>query len=132
VGLVLLPFITSTPAGAAVIGLAGIALGFGNLHGMTWTQTRVAPALMGRVMSVMIMGSVGLVPVSMLIAGAVVQVSLDGMLVVAGIGMAVLCAGSLLSPAVRHMGLEPPFEAVEGETGEGFTASGSDAAQAPA
>ena len=131
-GLVLLPFITSTLTGAAVIGLAGIALGYGNLHGMTWTQTRVAPALMGRVMSVMIMGSVGLVPVSMLIAGAVVQVSLDGMLIVAGIGMAVLCAGSLLSPAVRHMGMEPAFEEASGDPADGSTVSGSDVAQVPA
>ena len=93
-----------------------MALGFGNLHGMTWVQARIAPELMGRVMSVMIMGSVGLVPVSMLVAGAAVQVSLDGMLIVAGVGMAVVCLASLLSPAVRHLGLEPTFEAASANT----------------
>jgi MFS family permease len=116
-GLVALPFVGSTPAAAILIGIAGIALGFGNLHGMTWVQARVQPDLMGRVMSVMILGSMGLVPVSMLIAGAAVQVSLDGVFVVGGVGMAVLCVVSLLSRTVRGMGLEPVYEAdLEGET----------------
>ena len=115
-GLVALPFVHSTVVAAAFIAVSGMAIGFGNLHGMTWAQARIAPELMGRVMSVMIMGSVGLVPVSMLVAGAAVQVSLDGMLIVAGVGMAVVCLASLLSPAVRHMGLEPTFEAATAST----------------
>jgi MFS family permease len=130
-GLVTLPFITSTLVGAAVIAVSGIALGFGNLHGMTWAQSRIAPDLMGRVMSVMIMGSVGLVPVSMVIAGAAVQVSLDGMLIVAGVGMAVVCVVSLLSPAVRRMGLQPTYEEAAAAAAKAPAARG-DAVQAPA
>lgn len=61
-----------------------LRLGFGNVHGVTCAQARIAPDIMGRVMSVVIMGSIGLVPVSMVIAGV------------------------LLSPAVGHMGFEPP------------------------
>jgi MFS family permease len=109
-GLVGLPFVSSTAVAAALIAVSGFALGFGNLHGITWSQSRIRPDLMGRVMSVMIMGSVGLVPVSMLVAGAAVQVSLDAMLVIAGIGMAVLCFGALLSPTVRRLGFVPPYE----------------------
>jgi MFS family permease len=109
-GLAALPFITSTLVAVAVIAASGVAMAFGNLHGMTWAQSRIAPDLMGRVMSVMIMGSVALVPVSMVIAGAVVQVSLDAMLLVAGLGMAVVCPLALLSPAVRQMGHEPTYE----------------------
>ncbi|HUG30511.1 MAG TPA: hypothetical protein VMQ65_08385 [Candidatus Limnocylindria bacterium] len=85
--------------------------------------------VMGRVMSVMMMGSVGLVPVLMLIAGAAVQVSLDVMLVVAGIGMAVLCLGSLLSPTVRRLGFVPQYQAPDMECGE---ASASGFASEPA
>lgn len=110
-GLALLPLVDTTPAAAVLIALAGAALGFGNLHGITWAQARIAPELMGRVMSVLMLGSVGLVPVSMVLAGAFVQVSLDGMLVVAGVGMAAVCALSLLSPIVRRLGFEPPYEA---------------------
>jgi MFS family permease len=111
VGLVALPFVRTTLVAALVIGISGIALGYGNLHGMTWVQSRIRPDLMGRVMSVMILGSIGLVPVSMLIAGALVQVSLDGVLVVGGIGMAILCALALTSPTVRRMGLVPKYDA---------------------
>jgi len=118
IGLVTLPFVTSTLVAAVFIAASGVALAFGNLHGMTWAQSRIAPELMGRVMSVMIMGSIGLVPVSMLVAGAAVQVSLDGMLIVAGIGMAVVCLGTLLHPAVRRMGLEPTYEQAAAAAGQ--------------
>ena len=123
VGLAFLPLVHSTLPAAVLIAVSGISLGFGNLHGMTWTQTRIAPDLMGRVMSVMITGSVGLVPVSMLIAGALVEISLDGMLVGAGVGMALLAAGSLLSPTVRRLGFEPAYQAPE-ETGPGTGTTG--------
>ncbi len=138
VSLIGLPFVSSTPVAAALIALSGFTLGFGNLHGITWTQSRIPPELMGRVMSVMIMGSVGLVPVSMLLAGAIVSVSLDGMLIAAGIGMGVLCAFSLLSPAVRNLGLEPRYEAPEAaDAGQAAAATASedrttDAASQPA
>jgi predicted RNA methylase len=58
-------------------------------------------------MSLLITGSVGLIPISMFLAGVAVQVSLDGTMLVAGCGMGLLALGSLLSPAVRNLGLEP-------------------------
>lgn len=121
-----LPFVRSTALAAALVAISGLGLGFGNLHAITWMQSRIRPDLMGRVMSVMMMGSVGLVPVSMLIAGAAVQISLDIMLVVAGLGMALLCGVALLAPVVRHLGLEPPYEeadvAADVASGVGTTA----------
>ena len=110
-GLALLPFMPSTLAAAVLIGASGFALGFGNLHGITWVQARIAPEIMGRVMSVLMLGSVGLIPVSMFLAGIAVQVSLDGMLVVAGVGMAAITVLALLSPTVRRLGLLPPYQA---------------------
>jgi hypothetical protein len=99
---------------------------------MTWAQSRIAPELMGRVMSVMIMGSVGLVPVSMLVAGAAVQVSLDGMLIVAGVGMAVVCLLALLSPAVRRMGLEPTYDESAGSARPASSSTTGEVVQLPA
>jgi MFS family permease len=110
--------IHSTVLAAAITAIAGVALGYGNLLGLTWIQSRIPPELMGRVMSLMMMGSMGLVPVSMLIAGATVQVSLDATLIVAGVGMALLSLGSLLSPAVRNLGLQPTHEASTAAAGE--------------
>jgi hypothetical protein len=66
---------------------------------------------MGRVMSVMMLGSLGLVPISTLVAGIVVTVNLPALLIVGGLGMAILCAASLLTKPIRNMGLEPVLEA---------------------
>lgn len=128
-GLAILPLVQSTLAAAIVIAVSSISLGYGNLHGMTWVQARIVPDLMGRVMSVLMLGSMGLIPVSMLVAGAVVQLSLDGMLVVAGIGMAVFTVATLLSSTVRHLGLVPPYQPpaaeVAGEPGGARDAKGA-------
>jgi MFS family permease len=110
-GLAALAPVHSTLIAAILTAGSGIALGYGNLLGLTWIQTRIPPELMGRVMSLMITGSMGLVPVSMLIAGATVQISLEATLVIAGVGMALMSLAALLSPAVRNLGLEPMHEA---------------------
>jgi len=88
----------------------GIGLGFSNLLMLTWVQRRVPGTLMGRVMSLMMLGSLGLVPVSIMLAGVLVQINLGALLVIGGIGMAVLCLGSLVSAKIRRMGYEPEVE----------------------
>ena len=98
---------TSTIAAAALTGLAGVALGYTNLLSITWIQRRIPQALRGRVMSLLITGSVGLVPVSMFVSGFAVQLNVDATLLVAGIGMAVVALAAVSSAAVRNIGLEP-------------------------
>jgi MFS family permease len=121
----------TTLMAALLTGGAGIALGYGNLLGITWIQTRIPPELMGRVMSLLITGSVGLVPVSMFIAGIAVQLNVDVTMFVAGLGMTVLAGGSLLSKAVRNLGLEPAFaETQPGEGEEGPAAAAAEHAGA--
>jgi len=105
-GVAAVALVHTTLLAALVIGMSGTMLGVGNLIGITWIQGRIPPELMGRVMSLMITGSVGLIPVSMLVAGVAVQASVDGTMLVAGLGMAILAGGSLLSPVVRNLGLE--------------------------
>jgi MFS family permease len=107
VALAALAPVHSTLVAVAATGASGIALGYGNLLGLTWIQSRIPPELMGRVMSLMMLGSMGAIPISMLLAGAAVQISLDATLLVAGVGMAVISLAALLSPAVRNLGLEP-------------------------
>lgn len=110
-GVAALAPVHSTIVAVAVIAVSGVALGYGNLLGLSWAQARIPPNLMGRVMSLLLLGSVGLVPISELIAGAAVQVSLEGLLLVAGVGMALFALGSLLSPTVRNLGLQPKYAA---------------------
>ena len=108
--LALMSVVYTTPAALVVCLFIGVGLGFSNLLTITWIQRRIPPTLMGRVMSLMMLGSLGLVPVSTFIAGVVVQINLGGLLVIGGIGMAVLCLGSLLLRDIRHMGYEPVID----------------------
>jgi MFS family permease len=113
--LAALAFAPSTAVALALSVVAGVALGFTNIQFITWVQQRVPPQLMGRVMSLLVFGSVALVPISMAVAGALVQISLDGVLIVAGVGMTAVELSCLLSRSVRRMGLEPVVEAPANE-----------------
>ena len=95
---------------AGLTAIAGVALGYTNLLGITWIQRRIPPALMGRVMSLLMTGSVGLIPVSMFVAGIAVDLNVDATMVGAGLGMALLAFAALLTRAVRNVGLEPIWE----------------------
>ena len=103
-------FVDSTIVGVALSAVSGASLGYGNLLGITWIQARVPKQLMGRVMSLLMVASMGLVPISELVAGAFVQISLTGVLVVAGLGMAGVSVVALRSARIRGLGLEPPLE----------------------
>jgi hypothetical protein len=96
--------------------LIGVCLGFGNLLALTWVQRRVPNALMGRVMSLLMIGSTGLVPVSMFVAGFLVEVNLSALFIFGGLGMALLALIGLTSRSIRNMGLEPVVdEETEGQ-----------------
>jgi hypothetical protein len=62
----------------------GASAGFLNVHLFAWFQQRVDVKLLGRVMSVLMFASVGLVPLSLVAAGAAVAWSLRGMFAGAG------------------------------------------------
>jgi MFS family permease len=110
IGLAALSVVTSTLVAMALTALVGFGMGYGNLTLITWAQRRIPKALMGRVMSLLLLGSVALVPVSQVIAGAIVTLRLSGMLFVAGVLMALLTLGAALTPAARRMGLEPVLD----------------------
>jgi hypothetical protein len=109
-GVTALAFATSLVAALAVSVVIGGTLGYTNVSFITWVQRRIPGALMGRVMSILMFSSMALVPVSIAVAGVLVQISLEGVLIVAGLGMAVLALSTLLSRDVREMGLQPVLE----------------------
>lgn len=113
--LALMSLVQSTLPALVICLFIGVGLGFSNLMTITWIQRRIPSALMGRVMSLMMLGSLGLVPVSMLIAGILVQLNLSALLVGGGLGMAVLCLGSLLNVHIRRMGYEPVVDEAQPE-----------------
>lgn len=105
--LAFLALINSTPVALLDAAIAGVILGYTNITYITWIQRRIPRNLMGRVMSLMMFGSVALIPLSMAVSGALVKISLDAVLIGGGLGMATLGWIGLLSASVRRMGFEP-------------------------
>jgi len=73
----------------ALLALMGLAVGFVNVQVNVWVQTRVDRAMLGRVMSVLMVCAVGLVPLSYAAAGVLAQWSFQGMFIAAGTVLAV-------------------------------------------
>jgi MFS family permease len=71
-----------------ILFVMGASAGFLNVQLLAWFQQRVERAMLGRVMSVLMFASIGLVPLSLAAAGIAVQWSLPGMF--AGSGALVL------------------------------------------
>ncbi len=88
---------------AAVLVGTGIAGGYNNIVLISWFQQRVEHEFMGRVMSVLMFGWVGLMPVSYPVAGALAQWSISGMFLICGlaaVGIVMLCA---IGPDLRRV-----------------------------
>jgi len=67
-----------------VLFVMSASAGFLNVHLLAWFQQRVDRAVLGRVMSVLMFASIGLMPLSLAAAGVSVQWSLRGTFAVAG------------------------------------------------
>jgi MFS family permease len=94
-GIAAIGVLSAELAMAVVLALSGIVGGYNNIVLISWFQARVEHAFMGRVMSVLMFGWVGLMPVSYPLAGALAQWSIRGMFLIAGltaVGITALCA----------------------------------------
>jgi MFS family permease len=94
--LALLGIAPVLPLACALLGIMGASFGFTNVLMFTWIQKRIAPEMMGRVMSLIGLAAMGLAPISNGLAGVLAAFSLPLMLVGAGIVLVVVCvvAGS--------------------------------------
>lgn len=86
---------------ALVLALAGVVGGYNNVVLISWFQERVEHAFMGRVMSVLMFGWVGLMPISYPVAGALAQWSIRGMFLICGLTAAAITALCALSRNLR-------------------------------
>jgi len=73
-----------------LLALMGLAVGFVNVQVNVWIQTRVDRALLGRIMSVLMVCAVGLVPLSYAVSGLLAQENLKGLFIAAGVTLAVI------------------------------------------
>ena len=76
---------------AVVMAIAGFSSGAVNTFGISWLQRRTDPAMQGRVMSLVMLASMGLVPVSYALSGAIADLNVT--LLFVGSGALMLLAG---------------------------------------
>lgn len=88
---------------AALLLLMGLSAGVANVHIVAWIQQRIALEVRGRVMSVMMLALIGLMPVSLAAAGALVAWSLPGIFLVCGALVIVVCGFAALQKPVRQI-----------------------------
>jgi len=82
----------------------GLAIGYVNVASMSWLQKRVPAEKMGRVMSLVMLGSFGLVPISNFLAGVLADNHLMLMFGGAGLILVLMSLFSLTNRDIRAMG----------------------------
>jgi len=88
---------------AITLALTGIATGVINTYGVSWLQRRTDPAMQGRVMSLVMLASVGLVPLSLAASGAIAEINPTILFVIAGGLIMAAAATAASSRTVRSI-----------------------------
>ena len=109
-GLIPLGLVYSTAAAAVIVLLMSVTNGYVSIIFITWLQGRTPPERLGRTMSLLMFATNGLQPISSALAGALVEIDVTGLFVVAGGLLILLTMVSAFNPAVRAMGLEKSGE----------------------
>ncbi|HET9780467.1 MAG TPA: MFS transporter [Candidatus Dormibacteraeota bacterium] len=103
VGMLIVGLVPSLPPAALTMALSGVGTGVVNTYGVSWLQRRTVPNMQGRVMSLVMLASMGLTPISFAASGAIAQVN-PTMLFVIACGMMLACAvGTAASKQVRSL-----------------------------
>ncbi len=76
------------PGVVLMLAVMGLSIGYVNIIAVSWLQARVDPALVGRVMSLVMLMSFGITPLSIGLAGALIDANATALFV--GSGMLVL------------------------------------------
>jgi MFS family permease len=101
--LTLVGFVHSLLGLCVLMFLMGVTSGYSSVHITSWYQQRVEPSMMGRVMSLRMFGIFGLMPISLMIAGFLADVSLEWMFISAGILLFLLSVGVATQRPVREI-----------------------------
>ncbi len=83
----------------------GAFIGYTTVLFMTWMQTRVELSMLGRMMSVFMFAMMGIMPISMALAGwGIDWVGLDNLFYISGVAMVLIAIIGSLSPSIRLLG----------------------------
>jgi hypothetical protein len=103
VGMTVMGLLSALIPAVVVMGLTGVGTGVVNTYGVSWLQRRTVPAMQGRVMSLVMLASMGLTPVSYAVSGAIAEINPTLLFLISG-GMTLLCgAGAAASRQVREL-----------------------------
>lgn len=118
VGILLMPLglITSSWQGMLILGAIGVLGGYVQVAVFTWIQQRVAPQMLGRMMSIFMFVFMGLAPLTAAVAGWLASlVSLAALFTGAGLGLsAAALAAWLLTPMASLRDATPTTGADDG------------------
>jgi len=83
----------------------GLGAGFINVRVIAWLQARTPEAMRGRIMSLLMLGAVGLSPISLAVAGAIIDFgAVSTMFWVAGVMVVVAALVGVVSGIPGQMG----------------------------
>jgi hypothetical protein len=102
-GIAALGIAPNAAVAIAILVLSGMTAGYLNVTIIAWLQARADPALLGRVMSLVMLGAVGLQPVSLALAGILVDAHATAMYVAAGAVILAAVGAGLLGGAQRAL-----------------------------
>jgi hypothetical protein len=88
---------------SSVLLLMGMSAALMNIQIISWIQQRIEPAVMGRVMSVLLFFSLGLMPLSLAITGLALEWSLIGTFLISGGALLLVTITGALQPSVRQI-----------------------------
>jgi MFS family permease len=88
---------------AALFAMVGTSYGFSNLLIITWLQQRISKEMMGRIMSIVMLSSTGLMPISSALGGLLASYSLTLLFALNGSLLVLLVIVSLFNSYVRGM-----------------------------
>lgn len=103
IGIGIVGFLPSLVPAAITLAIAGVATGVINTYGMSWLQRRTDPTMQGRVMSLVMLASLGLVPISLAASGAIAQVNPTILFAIAGGLILAAAATATSSRTVRSL-----------------------------
>lgn len=89
---------------AVVVLIMGLAQGYVIVQISTWFQIQTPEHMLGRVLSMMMFASLGLLPISQALCGALIKLSHVGLFVGAGAILALFSFCMMLTPEIKSMG----------------------------
>ncbi|MEM7117250.1 MAG: MFS transporter [Chloroflexota bacterium] len=113
VSLALLSVANTAVIAGILLFAMGLVQGYVMIHFTTWLQRRSPPAMLGRVMSLLMFSFVGLAPVADTVFGALIEWNLSLVFLISGISLTLVSLLAMIQPSIQDMLPAPAGAMVE-------------------